>query len=158
MTLPTLLSPGTPDEMTPRARVYLSFGCFRHLVIGWFCILASHQFTAAAFIPIVGYLPLWIWGLAMVVTSILLGLGAGFRHRDLARYGLIVSAVITALMATGLWIGAGLIWWHGGTATPITAVLLTTFVGKDLSVCTDPMRTPLERTTLWRRVAGGGAS
>lgn len=156
--MPPFPHAGAPDEMTPRARVYLAFGCFRHFVVGWFCILASSQFTAAAFIPIVGYVALWVWGVAMVATSVLLGFGAAFRHRGAARWGLVLSAGITALMATGLWLGATAIWLRGGTATPITAVLLTTFVGKDLAVCTDPMRTPLERTSLWRRVARGGAT
>lgn len=156
--LPTLPHPAPPDEMTPRAQVYLAFGCFRHLVVGMFCILAGHQFTAAAFIPIIGYMALWKWGAMMVVTALLLGFGAIFRQRTMARTGLIASSVVTALLAAGMWLGASAIWMSGGTATPITAVLLTAFVGKDLAVCTDPMSTPLELTNLWRRVAPGGSS
>lgn len=156
MTLPAMPHPGHPDEMTPRAQVYLAFGTFRHLITGLFCILAANQFTATAFIPIINFVDLRVWGVAMVVVAGMLGLGAVFRQRTLARTGLIGSAVITSLMATGMWLGASAIWMAGGTATPITAVLLTAFVGKDLAVCTDPLSTPLEFTHLWRRVATGG--
>ena len=152
----TLPHPAPADEMSPRARVYLAAGTFRHLTVGLFCIFAAHQFAAAAFLPIIRYLDLRVWGIAMVATAITLTLGALLRNRTMARTGLIMSAGITSLLASGLWLGAGLIWFSGGKATPITAIILTALVVKDLAVCTDPMKTPLELTASWRRVVRGG--
>lgn len=157
VTLPTFPHPAPPGEMSSRARVYLGAGTWRHLAIGLFCLLFSDQFSAAAFIPIVGFFPLWMWGGFMVSTAVSLGLGVAFRNRTLARVGLILSAAVTSLLAAGLWLGAGHVWMSGGNATPITAIILTALVVKDLAVCTDPMKTPLEFTTLWRRVVSGGA-
>lgn len=154
----TLPHPAPPDEMSPRARVYLSAGMFRHITVGLFCILAADQFAAAAFLPIIGFVPLKYWGASMVLTAWTLGFGAFLRHRTIARVGLIMSAGITALLATGLWLGAGFVWFSGGKATPITAIILTALVVKDLAVCTDPMKTPLELSATWRKVARGGES
>ena len=154
----TLPHPAPPEEMSIRARVYLSAGLFRHLTTGLFCIFAANQFAAAAFIPIINFVSLPVWGGSMVCAAVALGCGAWLRHRTIARVGLIMSAAITALLASGLWLGAGFIWFSGGKATPITAIILTALVVKDLAVCTDPMKTPLELTSTWRRVARGGAS
>lgn len=147
-----------PGEMSARARVYLGAGAGRHLLIGLFCIAASEQFAASTFIPIIGFLPLWVWGSVMLCTSAALVAGAVLRQRTIARTGLIMSAAVTSLLASGLWLGAGAVWMSGGKATPIAAILLTALVVKDLAVCTDPMKTPLELSSMWRRVAHGGSS
>ena len=148
----------SPDDMSSRARVYLGAGASRHAAVGAFCIIGRDQFAAAAFIPILNFFDLSVWGVAMVATSLILLAGGSLRHRTIARTGLILSAVITALLASGLWLGAMSIWFAGGKATPITAIILTTLVIKDLAVCTDPMKTPLELSVLWRRAASRGVT
>lgn len=148
----------SPDEMSSRARVYLLAGTGRHAAIGAFCIIGRDQFAAAAFIPIINFVDLRWWGAAMIFTAALLLGGALFRNRTMARIGLIASAAVTSLLASGLWLGAIGVWLTGGKATPITAIILTTLVIKDLAVCTDPMKTPLELSILWRRAANRGAA
>lgn len=148
----------SPDEMSSRARVYLLAGASRHAAVGAFCIVGRDQFAAAAFIPIIGFVDLAWWGAGMLVTALLLLGGSFFRHRTMARIGLIASAAITSLLASGLWLGALGVWLSGGKATPITAIILTTLVIKDLAVCTDPMKTPLELSVMWRRAASRGVT
>lgn len=157
VTMPNL-HPASPDEMSGRARVYLGAACARHLVVGLFCIFAYDQFVAAAFLPIINFIPLTAWGAIMVATALALATGGWLRQRTVARIGLIMSAGVTSLLASGMWLGASFIWLNGGKVTPVTAVILTALIVKDLAVCTDPMKTPLELTSMWRRVARGGAS
>ena len=152
---PHLPHPAPPDEMSDRARVYLYAGTFRHAVTGLFTLLAADQFASAVFNPIINFFPLVFWGAAMVATAFSLGVGAVLRNRTLARVGLIMSSTVTALMAVGLWMGATGLWLHGGKATPILAITLTALVVKDLAVCTNPMKTPLEFTRMWRVALGG---
>lgn len=155
--LPQMPHPAAPEEMSPRARIYLTSGVFRYAVYGLFALIFQDQFSAATYIPIVDSLSLTMWGVAFGVTAGILGLGALFRHRTLARVGLIFSAAVTGALAAGLWIGAIHIWIDGGKTTALFAATLTALVVKDLAVCTDPMKTPLELTELWRKVVDGGA-
>lgn len=142
----------SPGAMTRRARAYLIITAARHLSIGAFTIAAQGQFTAAAFIPIVGYLPLVVWGIAFLIAAVVCLMGAWLRSAAWARAGLLLSAVTTALIATGLWIGIITIWRNGGQATPISVILLTALVCKDLAVCTQPLRSPFE-SILYRFVS-----
>ena len=157
VTLPPLPHPAPPDEMTARARIYLISGVYRYLVYGLFALIFQDQFSAATYLPIVDSLSLTMWGIVFGITAGILGLGALFRHRTLARVGLIMSAGVTGALAAGLWIGAIHIWIDGGKTTALFAATLTALVVKDLAVCTDPMKTPLELTDLWRKVVDGGA-
>lgn len=152
---PHLPHPASPDEMSNRARVYLYAGTFRHLTTGLFTLFAANQFSNAVFIPIINFVSLYWWGWAMVGTAASLAVGATLRNRTLARVGLIMSATVTALLASGLWLGATGQWLAGGKATPILAITLTALVVKDLAVCTNPMKTPLEFTRMWRVALGG---
>lgn len=134
----------SPTAMTRRARTYLLIGGLRHLVIGGFMLSLPGQFKAAAFIPIVGAAPLWMWSGTFLLTAVLCVLGSAVRNRDTARIGLIASAATSGIMAMGLILGAFNQWMHGLPATPITAVLLASLTAKDLVMCTQPMRTPFE--------------
>lgn len=156
VTLPASLHPASRDEMSQRARIYQFAGVFRYSAYGIFAILFPEQFAAAAFIPVVKYVDLALWGAIFMLTAGFLFLGATLRNRTIARLGLIVSAGVTGVLATGLWIGAVDIWLSGGKATALFAATLTALVIKDLACCTDPMKTPLELTAMWRRVALGG--
>jgi hypothetical protein len=135
----------TPEAMTGRARAYLSVNGLRHLLIGVFIIVQPGQFSAGAFIPIVSVIrPLWIWGAAFVATAVVCGVAVWLRSRAWARSGLIASAGTTAVAAAGLWLGIINLWLEGRPATIFTATILAALVAKDLIVCSQPMRTPLE--------------
>jgi hypothetical protein len=135
---------GAPADMTRRARAYLMIGGLRHALIGIFAIGWSDQFTNAAYLPVVSYAPMWLWGGAMLAIAVVMGLAAKLRKAGWARVGLIASASITLALGSGLSLGIIGAWADGKTATPILAILLLALAAKDFAVCTQPMRSPFE--------------
>lgn len=130
--------------MTRRARWYLMIGAVRHAIIGTFAIGFASQWTAAAFVPIVSYAPMWVWGLAMLFTSTFMTTAAKLKSARWARAALICSASITLALGMGIAMGTVDAWLAGKTVTPVTATLLLSLAFKDFAVCTQPMRSPFE--------------
>ena len=134
-----------PEAMTRRAVAYLCIGAARHTLIGIFAIGYADQFANAAFIPIIEYAPLWVWGAFMLVAAALMLVAAIWRSAWIARLGLVVSATLTLAIGSGIALGVIEVWSTGGRATPISAILLLSLALKDYAVCTQPMRSPFEQ-------------
>ena len=164
----------TPDAMTKRARVYFLTGGLRHGVTGLLILLLPWLFSSAAFIPIFNLLGLQTWSWIMIVVGLFCVWSSVTRNGDLARFAIVCSAMITAVMAAGLWFGLSLIWWtwyldvgHDVFWTvvwsrteqlppavrllslvvppsPVIAIWATAFVVKDFVMCAQPLRVPLE--------------
>jgi hypothetical protein len=144
------------EEMSVRAQSYLLWGFGRHAATGAFMVWSADQFVNAQFLPIISYFTIPVWGWLCIIVGLICLIGTVLRNRDVARLGLMLSACITAALTTGLWLGAIDIWMAGGKTTPILAIALTSLVGKDLSVCTNPMRTPFELDEVVKRLKAGG--
>lgn len=134
----------SPEGMTSRARWYLIIGALRHALIGIFAIGWADQWKAVAFVPILSYAPLWVWGTAMLLIAAVMGVAHRYRDPSWARMGLIASATLTLALGTGIGLGVAEAWATGQTATPVTAILLLALAFKDYAVCTQPMRSPFE--------------
>lgn len=133
-----------PEEMTRRARAYLSIGGVRHLLIGGFTLAVPQNFASTIYIPIISYMPLAVWGVVFVVTGAICIAscltGSGFW----ARLGLVLSATSTLACGVGITIGCIEAWLAHQRLTPITAILLVSLAAKDYAVCTQPLRSPFE--------------
>ena len=126
-------------QMTPRARVYLTIAAGRHLLTGGFILTAPDLFVTAAFIPIIKAAPLWAWGL-MFLGSGLVCATAGLRKSEgAARLGLVLSATSTGMVGVGLLLAA-----ISQQASPLGSIVFLAVAAKDLTVCTDPLRSPFE--------------
>jgi hypothetical protein len=163
----------SPEAMTRRARWYLGIAGGRHGTIG-VCLLAMPWvFAGSAFVPIFNLLPLWFWGIAMTIAGVLCGLSSVIRSGDLGRISMVISAVITLVLAAGLAIGIGAIWVHWlqvvgwdsfwwlvvhrpatvpadilklavAPPSPFLPVLLFAVTLKDFVICAQPLRSPFE--------------
>lgn len=161
--------------MTARARVYLSTAGYRHFVIGAFLLVLPWLFSAAAFIPIFGLVPLMLWGVIMTAEGIACVLAAVTRNAAIARASIAASAVITLTLALGMWVGVVATWvnWIGVVGwdqvwtlvymhqdafdatlrllappppSPFLPVILTALSVKDFVMCAQPLRVPFEES------------
>lgn len=170
-----LLVDRSPRAMTARARVYLGVAGYRHFIIGAFLLVTPWLFSAAAFIPIFGLLPLKLWGVIMTLEGIACVAAAVTRNAAIARGAIAGSAVITLALALGLWIGIIAAWvtwfravgwgavWHllvtypdkfpgdllalaAAPPSPFLPVVLLAITVKDFVMCAQPLRVPLEES------------
>lgn len=158
MTIPSLAADHSPEAMTRRARWYLGIATFRHGSLGLFCLIMPWLFGSAAFIPILDFIPIWAWGSVMVFCAIVCGLAARLRSGDWARWGMVISATITTVLAAGVLIGVSIVWWEwlhqlrDAPASPVLPIILGSLAAKDFVVCAQPIRSPFESVV--RLVAG----
>ena len=172
----------SPRAMTARARAYLSAAGYRHFTIGAFLLVLPWLFSAAAFIPIFGLVPLVAWGVIMTAEGIACTAAAVTRNATIARASIAVSAVITLTMAMGLWVGViaswnrwiALVGWEqvwslvaarpdtfpaallllaAAPPSPFLPVVLTALTVKDFVMCAQPLRVPLEESVHRVRMA-----
>ena len=168
--------------MTGRARSYLLAASYRHLLVGIFLILLPWLFSAAAFIPIFGLVPLMLWGVVMTLEGCACVAAAVTRNGRIARWSIGASAVITATLATGLWLGVLATWanWTAAVSwgrvlaliidhpdtypaallliaaappSPFLPIVLTSLTWKDFIMCAQPLRVPLEESVHRVRMA-----
>lgn len=172
MALPPIVD-HTQGAMSRRARVYISAGGLRHLGIGATMLAAPWLYSAAAFVPIFNLVGQIWWASIMVVVGLVCIVGAFTRKVDIARAGMIGSAVVTVVLATGLTFGLLNVWFgflnavgqHGffellidrpavypkfllgiypAPPSPLLAFLLLSLSVKDFTMCAQPLRVPLE--------------
>lgn len=139
MTSVHLLRP-EPERMSGQAQVYLAASAAIALVMGAACWFWGGWFRAPAYSTLLSVLPLWAWGLTWTASAALSGYAAVRRRELPARLSLIVSAGATGMWASGF-IAAAI---EGRLTGPTGIVGWFGLVLKDLIVCVDPLRTPLE--------------
>lgn len=174
MILSALKTDKSVDAMTNRARVYFYTGGGRHALTGLTILFLPWLYSGAAFVPIFNLLSLGTWGWVMSLVGLTCCLAAFNRNADLARFGIVLSATVTAVIALGLWFGIGFVWaqWftHIGSVefwklvldrpsqyppylklitaiippSPFLPIAMTAFVIKDFTMCAQPLRVPLE--------------
>lgn len=115
MTIPHIVD-RTPDAMTPRARTYIAAGGWRHFLIGLTMLGLPWLYGAASFIPIFNLLTVGQWGIVTTLVGAVCLTGSFTRKGDIARWGMVGSAVITLVLAAGLSIGVALVWYQWLTA------------------------------------------
>lgn len=128
------------DDMTPRARLYLSVAALRHILIGLACLCMPDAFVSHSFDQIVAVLPMEGWGIVFLGAGATCTAAALTRSETLARVGLILSAASTAVWAGGF-VAAYL---AGTAAAPTGPIIYWAVTFKDLVVCRQPLRSPFE--------------
>jgi hypothetical protein len=163
----------SPGAMTRRARTYITAGGSRHLLIGVTMLLAPWLYSAAAFLPIFNLVNQAWWAWTMIVVGVVCLAGAVTRNVDIARAGMIGSAVVTVVLAAGLTLGLINVWWGfadtlgetrlahllhdrpylypvdlirivAAPPSPFLSLLLLSVSVKDFTMCAQPLRVPLE--------------
>lgn len=129
-----------PNQMTPRARIYLGIATVRHLPIAAFAILVPQSFSSTSFIPIISAAPLWMWGLIFAGAGIACGWGAARKSARVARLGLMWSATSTLMVAVGLLMA----YFTNDLSSPTGPIVWAALALKDFTVCADPLRSPFE--------------
>ena len=166
----------TPGAMSRRARIYIIAGGSRHFLIGLTIVLFPWLYSSAAFIPVFNLVDQLLWGCIMLVVGAVCLVGAITRKADIARAGMVGSAVITAVLAVGLLLGLINVWIMfgqtvGGPAlldlirdrprmfpielakrvtappSPFLPLLLLSVTVKDFTMCAQPLRVPVEDDT-----------
>lgn len=162
------------DAMTKRARLYFVAGGGRHGLTGLTLLLLPWMYSGAAFVPIFNMLSVLTWGWIMFITGLICNFAAVNKNGDLARIGIVFSAMITAVMALGLWVGISIVWfkwfdevgpdafwtlvWDRPSTypellktisniippSPFLPIVMTALVIKDFAMCAQPLRVPLE--------------
>lgn len=133
------------EEMTMRARWYLTIGGLRHYLIGGFALSYPQMFVSPAYIPLLNYAPLAFWAVAFLVAGTFCIVACWNRSANYARVGLILSATFTSAWAVALGMGIADAWLHNVRITPILVILLFSLAAKDYAVCTQPLRSPFEQ-------------
>lgn len=135
-----------PEQMTGRARAYLTVVALRNLAMAAGALLLADRFTSPAFHYILEAAPLTGWGFAFVAIGTISGVAALIGSEPLARCGLALSAT-----SVGAWAGgfiAATIWAPGAVHSgPTGMILAVSITAKDLIVCRQPIRSPFERMT-----------
>lgn len=163
----------SPWAMTDRARAYLALAGTRHFLTGAFFLGFPWLFSAAAYVPMFGAVPLDTWGVVFALEGMACTFAAIARNADVARVAMVVSAVISTVLGVGLSIGICMAWstWldHVGVQvmldlistrppkyppdllilapappSPLFPIILLPMAGKDLVMCAQPLRVPLE--------------
>lgn len=129
-----------PEQMTSRARAYLAIATARHLLTAVACWALVGMFKSTSFTQIRSMAPFWAWGIIFCIAGCVCGAAALLGKADLARFGLIVSVVVTAAWAGGF-IAAAV---HGQLAGPVGIIAFVALAGKDIVQCEQPMRSPFE--------------
>lgn len=130
-----------PEQMTGRARAYLTIAAARHIAVAWCVWTMTARFTAPVFDVVAAIMPLWTWGVVFFVAGATCGMAALLGRESLARTGLILSAT-----STGVWGAAFVIAIFTGPPSVgiLGAIFLWALTAKDLVVCRQPLRSPFE--------------
>ena len=173
----------SPNAMTGRARVYLAAAGTRHGFIGLAILTAPWLWGSAVYIPIFNLLPLPIWGVIMTIEGIACYTAAIGRNATVARVSMVISAVVTLVIAAGLAFGVALAWaewvqvvgwgraWelllihpdeypfnlrpiHAPPPSPYLPIVMLALTVKDFAMCAQPLRVPLEESVGDLRLRG----
>lgn len=139
-----------PEQMTWRARAYLTIGAARHILVGALSIVVSHDFDGTPWAVVINVLPLWIWGIVFLAGGLHLAFAAAIGDEGHARWGLVISASLTAGWATGFLLAT----LQGSVSAFLIGVLFAALSLKDFVVCAQPLRSPFE--PVMRRYARPG--
>jgi drug/metabolite transporter (DMT)-like permease len=134
-------------SMSPRARGYLTvatvhFGLIGISIVGW-----PQLYGSSAFVPIIEFTHLYVWGVAYLLTSSLCLAAAITRWPSFARAGLICAFIV--LFVSSFAVGWGVVasWTDGNPATvasPVVPLSFGALAVKDLLMIGRPLRTPVE--------------
>lgn len=164
----------SPDAMTPRARTYIAAGGWRHFLVGATMLAFPWLYGAAAFIPIFNLISVTQWGIVTTLVGLICLGGSATRNGDVARVGIVGSAILTLVLAAGLAVGVSAVWvewvnqvgWdeivtlfrthpkalpaslliQGTTVppSPFLPLVMCALTVKDFTMCAQPLRVPLE--------------
>jgi hypothetical protein len=133
--------------MSARARGYLVVATLHFGLIGASILLDPSMYGAAAFVPMVEFTGLTIWGVAYAVTGLLCGLAAVTHWPTFARVGLTFAFVVLISSAALVGLGVAGSWLDDDpttTASPIIPISFAALAIKDLLMVEQPLRTPAE--------------
>lgn len=128
-----------PEQMTARARIYLTIAAAQHLLIAGGLLLFPGAWSTPSFAVLAGLAPLWVWGALMLAGGLHLTWSALTGSEGHARVALVGAAVLAALWSAGF-----LLAWEHGVATALGGIVFAAVAGKDLMVCGQPLRSPFE--------------
>ncbi len=105
------------------------------------CLLfIPEAFTSSTFHAVIGIAPLQTWSVVFIAAGTLIGWSAMRGSEGGARAGLGLAAVVSLMWAACFVIAL----FDGTSASPIGAIIWAALAGKDLVVCGQPLRSPLE--------------
>ena len=138
-----------PASMSSRARGYLLVATFHFGLIGLSILLFPQMYSASAFIPLIQYTHLWMWGGAYLLTSVLCCVAAITQWPTFARAGL--TAAFVVLIVSSFAVGWGVVnsWLRHDVpmASPVVPLSFAAIAIKDLLMVAQPLRTPTEDQT-----------
>lgn len=129
-----------PERMTGRAQVYLAVTAVTHALMAYVCGFREDWFKASSYQTIRGVMPLPAWSAIFLVSALVCTYAALRRSETAARIGLILAASFIGTWEFGL-VAAAI---NGTLAGPTGLIGWGALVAKDLIVCLEPLRTPLE--------------
>jgi hypothetical protein len=135
--------------MSSRARGYLVVAAFHFGLIGISILFWPQVYSASAFVPLVEYTNLSLWGVAYLTTGILCAVAAVTSWPSFARAGLMMAFVV--LFVSSIAIGFGVVesWLMAvrPLASPVVPLSFMALAIKDLLMVGQPLRTPTEDQT-----------
>jgi hypothetical protein len=126
-------------RLTGPIRAYLIAPCAgRHLIGALNLFFFPAMFPAAGTIPVVGTLPLPLWGTLFLTTGLFALTGALMNNRNVARVALIASFALTLAVGGGVALGTVVLAYFGGhpaeTPYPMIATFILALAAADLCV------------------------
>jgi hypothetical protein len=132
--------PVPPEMMSWRARAYLAVIAMRHFAVAWICVFSPVSFGGTTYEQVRGTMSLRVWGGVFSFIGVLAVVALWRGGEALARYCLVMSAVISSIWAAGLYVA----WIQGDLSAKPLPILWTALVMIDLIVASEPLRTPFE--------------
>lgn len=138
-----------PESMSSRARGFLIVASLHFSAIGVEVCFFPHHYSASAFVPLVQYTNLLVWGLAYLSVGVVCGVAAATSWPSFARAGLSAAFVLLVVTAAAVGWGVAVSWADSETAaaTVVVPSSLMALAIKDLLMVRQPLRTPTEDLT-----------
>jgi uncharacterized membrane protein len=135
-----------PEQMTVRARLFLSIVAVRNVALGISMFTAPYFYspTNPVFDLIREIAPIEVWGWIMLLIGLAAAHSAIAMSRSWAKWGINASATVSTMWAVSLLIQFVLLSDEHPPMSPMLPVLWFALTAKDFVIAYQPMRSPLE--------------
>lgn len=124
---------------------YTGAASARHILTGLAILIFPFLFVQSAFVAIVEYTHLWVWGVAYILCGGWVVVGLAAKRLEIVRSGMLISTTVNIITWFSITWSVVYSWIADQVpyASPFVPLLLGAVCYKDLAVIRSPLRDPL---------------